>query len=184
MLEYVLTEADLAAFAAWQARESGEERRRVRRLRVVSAWAVGVAGYLLVSAALTIPLLLGRSFWLAGGSELLALACGLALGLAEWRSGRLTERLRSRPYLRKAREALARTGTDRRVWVDSDGLNVAVATRTEHLAWARIAQVVETDDHVFVRVEANAAHIVPRRAGREQVAALVAEIRGRIENPG
>lgn len=184
MLEYVLTEADLAAFAAWQARESGEDARRGRRLAVVAAWSVGVVAYLVISAVLTIPLLLGRSWTLAGASELLALVCGLVLGLAEWRSGRLAERLLSRPYRRKAREALARTGTDRRVWLDSGGINVAVAARTEHLTWAQIAQVVETDDHVFVRLETNAAHIIPRNAGRERVDELAAEIRTRIQDTG
>lgn len=183
MLEYTLTEADLAAFAAWQARESGEDARRGRRSAVIAAWLVGVAAYLVVSAALTIPLLLGRSWFLAGGGELLALVCGLALGWAEWRSGRLAARLTSRPYRRRAREALARTGPDRRVWLDAAGLNVAVGSRSERLGWAEITRLVETDDHVFVLVGANAAHVIPRRASQE-VAGLVAEIRSRIQAAG
>lgn len=183
VLDYVLTETDLAAFAAWQARGSGEDARRGRRSAVIGAWLVGVAAYLVVSAVLTIPLLLGREWWLAGGGEVLALVGGLALGWAEWRSGRLAERLVSRPYRRRAREALARTGGDRRVWLDADGLNVAVANRSEHLGWARLTGLVETDDHVFVLVGTNAAHVIPKRAG-PGVAALAAEIRGRMQDAG
>ncbi len=183
VLAYELTVADLAAFAAWQARQSGEHDRRGHRLAVLSAWLVGIAAYLVVSAAATIPLLLGRSWTLAAAGELLAVACGVALALAEWRSARVAEYLLARPYRRRAREALARTGAERRVWLDAEGLNVAVSNRTEHVAWARIAQLVETDDHVFVQVDTNAAHVIPHRAG-PQLATVVSGIRAGLRGRG
>ena len=38
MLEYTLTESDLAAFAAWRDETSGELARRQRKQRVLGAW--------------------------------------------------------------------------------------------------------------------------------------------------
>lgn len=163
MVEYTLTVDDLVAFAKWRAHESGEDEERLPRQRVVGAWIVGVAGYLVVSAVLTIPLLVGRSLLLAGGAELVAIAAGLALGWAEWRSGRMAQWLVQRPYVRKARSALERVSGSRRVRLEPDGLRIAVDGREEQLRWSGIERIVETDDHVFIYTGPNAAHIVPRR---------------------
>lgn len=179
MLEYTLTEDDLVAFAAGQARESGEDAVRRRRAVVVIAWLVGVAAYLLVSALSTIPLLAGRQFVWAGAAEVTAIIVGVAVGWRQWRSGeRLVDRWLSRRYRRLARVALEQTGAHRRVWLTADGIRVASGGREDGVDWAGVVRVTETPDHVFVHTAANSAHIIPKRAGAG-VAGFVAEVRAR-----
>ncbi|MFZ0530953.1 MAG: YcxB family protein, partial [Propionicimonas sp.] len=84
------------------------------------------------------------------------------------------------PYRKRAREALARTGADRRVWLDADGLIVAVGSREEHVAWSGITRVVETGEHVFVFTGPNAAHVIPRRVGEPQLREFLDALRARV----
>lgn len=178
MLEYTLTAEDLAAFAAWQATQSGEADARNRRMRLVGAWLAGGVAYLVVFAVSTMPLLLNLQLGLAGAMEVLDVLVGLAVGVWEWRRGRVGAWLARRRDLFRARVALERTGASRRVWLDEDGLNVTAGDRSIHVDWSEVSRVVETDDHVFVYTGQNAAHVVPRRAGAA-ADALVATLRER-----
>ncbi|HOC14089.1 MAG TPA: YcxB family protein [Propionicimonas sp.] len=179
MLEFSLTEADLAAFAAFRAQESGEEAKRIERIRLITPWVTGTIAYLVVSLAFVIPMILGRQWALAGVGELVAIAV-LAV-LAVWQSRHLDPvlgRLLPRRYQAKAQQALARTGSERKLWLDSDGLSVAGAGRTNHIAWDGITRIADTDEHWFIYTGADAAHVLPKRLGApaaELVAAISAE---------
>ncbi|HEY3339242.1 MAG TPA: YcxB family protein [Propionicimonas sp.] len=167
MLEFTLTQADLAAFAAHQAQESGEEATRGRRFRLISAWLVGVAGYLVVVGLTAVPLLLNLQFGWAALGEAVALGFGYVLGLLDWRKGGLlTASLLARRYRLKAREALAATGAERRLTLDDDGFTVAAGTRSTRVPWTGVRRIAETSGHFFIYTGPSEAHVVPRR-GRE-----------------
>ena len=176
MLEFTLTEADLAAFAAHQARENGEEAARTGRLRLASAWLVGVAGYLVVVLLTTVPLLLdAQLFWAAIG-EFVSISFGLLLGYLDWRKGGvLTTPLLARRYHSRAREALAATGAERRFTLDDGGFTVTSGSRATTVAWADVQRIVETPDHYFIYTGPSEAHVIPRRS-REAEAKAFAEI--------
>lgn len=177
MLEFTLTQADLAAFAAHQAQESGEEATRAKRLRLVSAWLVGVAGYLVVVGVTAIPLLLNLQLGWAAVGEVVALAFGFVLGLLDWRKGgALTTPLLGRRYRFKAREALAATGAQRRLDLHEDGFTVASGQRSSSVSWADVQRIVETPGHYFIYTDTSAAHVLPRRVGEAQVKAFVERI--------
>lgn len=176
MLEYTLTPADLAAFAAWRSGEAGDADPRRRRMRVAGAWLAGSAAYVVVFAASALPLLVNLELLLAGLVELVDVAVGLAAGWWEWRNGRVAAWLLRRGNLTRARVALEKSGASRRVWLGEGGLNVAAGDHTAHVAWAGIIRVTETDDHVFIHTGADAAHVIPRRAGAE-LTELVAALR-------
>ncbi|MCC6495493.1 MAG: YcxB family protein [Propionibacteriaceae bacterium] len=177
MLEFTLTEADLAAFAAHQASESGEADVRSRPLRVVSAWAVGVAGYLVVAVVATIPLLLANLLLWAGLAELAALGFGVLLGYLDWRKGGLlTTPLVTRRYRLKARESLSRTGTQRRLSADADGITIATGDKQTRVTWAQVQRITETPGHYFLYTGPNGAHVIPRRVGEAETAAFVSTI--------
>ncbi|MGC3994898.1 MAG: YcxB family protein [Propionicimonas sp.] len=180
MLEYTLTPSDLAAFTAWRAGQPGTDHSRRRRYRMAAAWVAGTAAYLVVFAISTLPLLLNLQLPLAGLTELLDIAVGVAVGWWEWRGGRLADWLLHRRALSRAWVALERTGAARRAWLDEDGLNIASGERVVHVDWASIERVVETDDHVFVLTGPDAAHVIPRRAGVDE---LVAALRAHL-TPG
>lgn len=175
MLEYTLTPADLAAFAAWRSAEAGDADPRRRRMRVAGAWLAGSLAYVVVFVASALPLLVNLQLLSAGLVELLDVAVGVAVGWWEWRRGRVAAWLLARGNLTRGKVALEKSGAARRVWLDADGLNIAAGERASHLDWAGITGVTETDDHVFVHTGAGAAHVIPRRAGAG-VADLVAEI--------
>ncbi len=175
MLEYTLTPADLAAFAARRSAEAGDADPRRRRMRVTGAWLAGSTAYVVVFAASALPLLLNLELLLAGLVEFVDVAAGLAVGWWEWRNGRVAAWLLRRGNLTRARVALEKSGTARRIWLDEDGLNVAAGERTAHVGWAAITRLTETDDHVFVHTGPDAAHVIPRRAGTG-VTELVAEL--------
>lgn len=175
-----MTEADLIAFAAFRTQESGEEKRATTRRAVIAASLVGVAAYLAVSAVATIPLLLARQLPTAGLTEALALGLGVIAGVWEWRRGGLAERWEDRRYRVKARQALARTGAHRRVWLDEAGINVAVGERSEHVGWSAVTRVEETAAHVFVYTGPASAHVIPKAADQPAATALAAAIRLRL----
>lgn len=179
MVEFTLTVDDLVAFAAWQAKASGEEDPRRARMRLVGAWLVGGAAYLAMFAVATLPFLLSRLLELAGAAELVSVLVGAAVGWWEWQRGRAGEWLVARRYRTKARVALEQTGTTRRLELDDDGLTILAGRRSTHVPWSRISRVVETDDHVFVYTGPDAAHVIPRRAGGA-VTDLVATLRSRL----
>ena len=142
MLEFTLTQADLAAFAAHQAQESGEEAARSKRLRLASAWLVGIAGYLVVVVLTAVPLLLNSQLGWAAVGEVVALGFGFVLGLLDWRKGGLlTTPLLGRRYRFKAREALAATGAVRRLTLDDGGLTIASGTRATRVPWAKVQRL-------------------------------------------
>ncbi len=177
MLEFTLTEADLAAFAAHQASESGEAGVRSRPLRVVSAWVVGVSGYLVVALASTIPLLVNNLLLWAGLAELAALGFGFLLGYLDWRrGGLLTPPLLARRYRLRAREALSRTGADRRLSTDDEGITVATGEKSTRVSWSQVQRITETPEHYFIYTGASEAHIIPRRVGDVQASAFVAAV--------
>jgi hypothetical protein len=181
VLEFTLTEDDLAAFAAHQAGESGEQAARSRPLRVVSAWVIGVVGYLVVALAGTIPLLVNNLLLWAGLAEVAALGFGLLLGFLDWRKGGLlTTPLLSRRYRLRAREGLARTGAHRRLDTDEDGITVATGAKVTHVAWSQVQRITETPGHYFVYTGRNEAHIIPRRVGQAETAAFVSLILDRL----
>ncbi len=174
MLEFTLTQADLAAFAAHQAQESGEEALRGKRFRLVSAWLVGIAGYLVVVALTAVPLLLNLQFGWAALGEVVALGFGFALGLMDWRKGGLlTAPLLARRYRFKAREALAATGAGRRLSLDDDGFTVAAGQRSTRVPWAGVQRIAETPDHYFIYTGQSEAHVVPRRGREAEAQAFV-----------
>ncbi|MCB0910577.1 MAG: YcxB family protein [Propionibacteriaceae bacterium] len=179
MLEYTLVPADLAAFAAWRSAEAGDADPRRRRMRVAGAWLAGSIAYVVVFAISALPLLVNLELLLAGLVEFVDVAVGLAVGWWEWRNGRMAAWLLRRGNLTRARVALEKSGTARRVWLDADGLNVAAGERTAQVGWTGITGVTETDAHVFVHTGAEAAHVIPRRAGSE-VDILVAELRRHV----
>lgn len=179
MVEFTLSVDDLVAFAAWQARASGEEDRRRARLAVVGAWIAGAIAYLVVFLVLPMILLLAGQLALAAAGEVLALLVGGAAGLWEWRRGRIGEWLLRRRYRARATVALERTGAARRLWLDDDGLNITAGERSNRVRWAGITRVVETDDYVFVYTGPETAHVIPRRVG-PAVADLVTGIRSRL----
>ena len=177
MLEYTLTQGDLAAFAAHQAQESGEEAGRSGRMRLLSAWLVGIAGYLVIVLLTAVPLLLNREWGWAAAGEVLALAFGLLLGLLDWRKGGLlTTPLLARRYRLRAQEALAATGAGRRLTLAADGFTVASGTRSAEVAWSQVQRIVETPAHFFIYTGGSAAHVLPRRIGEAQVKAFVERI--------
>lgn len=177
MLEFTLTQADLAAFAAHQAQESGEEATRGKRLRLISAWLVGVTGYLVVVVLTAVPLLLNRQLGWAAAAEVVALAFGFVLGLLDWRKGGLlTTPLLARRYRFKAREALAATGAERRLTLGDDGFTVASGKRSSSVAWVEVQRIVETPAHYFIYTGGSAAHVLPLRVGEAQVKAFVERI--------
>jgi hypothetical protein len=178
VLEYTLTPADLAAFATWRAAEPGAEDARRHRYRVLGAWLAGGIAYLVVFSFSTLPLLLNLQLPLAALLEVLDIVVGLAVGWWEWRRGAVGEWLLRRRALTRARVALERTGASRKVWLDGDGLNVASGERVAHVDWTAITRVVEAGDHVYVLTGADAAHVIPRRAGAA-VDDLVRELRTR-----
>jgi hypothetical protein len=180
VLEYDLTQADLAAFAAWQAKTSGEEEERSGRMRLAAAWIVGTAAYLVAFAISTFPLLLGSQLALAGVAEVVDIAVGAAAGWWEWRRGRVGERLLTRRYRTRARLALAKTGAARRLELGANGLSVASGERQAQVPWAQVTGVVDTADHLFILTGPNAAHVVPRRVDPEAVAKLAEGIRARV----
>lgn len=177
MLEYTLTEGDLAAFAAHQAGESGEEAARGRPLRVASAWVIGVAGYLVVALAATVPLLLNNLLLWAGLAEVVALGFGFLLGYLDWRKGGvLTTPLLTRRYRLRARAALGRTGADRRLDTDGEGITVAAGGKLTRVTWAQVQRVTETPGHYFIYTGPREAHIIPRRVGETESSAFVSAI--------
>ena len=180
MLEFTLTEADLAAFAAHRAQESGEADRNRFRYAMGAAWLVGVGVYLAVSLGLTIPLLIAGQLTLAGVTEVVALVGGFAAGLSEWRSGRTADRLVARRYRSRARQSLAATGPERRMWLDATGLNVAVGDRSEHVDWAGISRVEESTGRVFVYTGPTSAHVIPAAGTDPEIGRLVAGIRAHL----
>ena len=176
VLEYSLTEADLAAFAAFRAQQSGEEAQRIERIRLIAPWVSGTIAYLVVSLVIVIPLVLGREFAWAGMGELLAIGTLAAVGI--WQSRHLAPviaRFLPRPYLAKARQALAQTGAERKLWLDADGLHVAVDHRAEVIPVSAVEKVITTDQHVFIFTGPTTAHVVPRRLGAP-LEALVAQL--------
>ncbi len=179
MIEFTLTPADVAAYAALQAEEAEESRSRQRLTRLAGAWLLGGAAYLAGFVSSTLPLLLGRQALLAAVAEVLVVVLGLAVGWWEWRRGRVAHWLVTRRHRLKAKVALEQTGASRRMWLDEDGLNVAAGKRQAHLPWASIARLTETDDHVFVHTPTASAHVIPRRAG-PGVAELAAGIRAHL----
>lgn len=180
MIEFTLTPADLAAYAALPAKESVEEASRLRWTRLAGAWLSGGAAYVVAFSFSALPLLLGRQLALAAAAEVLDIAIGAAVGWWEWRRGRVGHWILSRRYRLKASVALEQTGASRRMWLDEAGLAVAAGERTAHVAWAAITRITETDDHVFVHTGAAGAHVIPRRAGAG-VADLVAGIRAHTD---
>ena len=182
MLEFTLTQADLAAFAAHQARENGEEAARRGRLRLASAWLVGVAGYLVVVLLTTVPLLLNGQLLWAGIGELVTIAFGLTLGVLDWRKGGvLTTPLLARRYLSRARGALAATGAERRFSLDDAGFTVASGTRSTRVAWDTVRRIVETPDHYFIYTGPSEAHVIPRRSREAEAKAFAEIIREHLE---
>ena len=182
MLEFTLTQADLAAFAAHQARENGEEAARSRRLRLASAWVVGVAGYLVVVLLTTVPLLLNAAFLWAGFGELVSIAFGLVLGYLDWRNGGvLTTPLLARRYRSRAREALAATGAERRLTRDGEGFTVASGSRSTKVAWADVQRIVETPGHYFIYTGPREAHVIPRGTNDPAANAFVEAIREHLK---
>lgn len=179
MIEFTLTPADLAAYYALQARESGEEASRLHRTRLAGAWLAGGAAYLAAFLASTLPLLLGRQLLLAALLELVDIAVGVAVGWWEWRTGRVAHGLLTRRYRLKARVALEQGPAHRRLWLADDGLRIASGDRSARVAWPAITRISETDDHVFVHT-GEVAHVIPRRAGAG-VADLVEGIRSRTD---
>lgn len=177
MIEFTLTPADLAAYYALQARESGEEESRPTRTRLAGAWLAGGAAYLAAFLVSALPLLLGRQLLLAAVLEVVDIGVGLAVGWWEWRNGRVAHGLLTRRHRLKARVALEQGAADRRLWLEDDGLRIASGERSARVAWPAITRISETDDHVFVHT-GEVAHVIPRRAGAG-VAGLVAGIRAR-----
>lgn len=174
MLEFTLTQADLAAFAAHQAKESGEEAVRGKRFRLVSAWLVGVAGYLVVVAFTAVPLLVNLELGWAALAEVVALTFGFVLGLRDWRKGgALTAPLLARRYRFKAREALAATGAERRLTLDDGGLTVAAGNRSTRTPWSGIQRIAETPGHYFIYTGPSEAHVLPRTGREAQAQAFV-----------
>ncbi|MGV8907621.1 MAG: YcxB family protein [Propionicimonas sp.] len=183
MLEFTLDRADLAAFAAHQARENGEEAARTGRLRLASAWLVGVAGYLVVVLLTTVPLLLNAQLLWAAIGEFVSLTFGLTLGFLDWRKGGvLTTPLLARRYHSRAREALAATGAERRFTRDAAGFTVTSGSRSSTVAWAEVQRIVETPDHYFVYTGPSEAHIVPRRDREAETKAFVEAIREHLQS--
>ena len=177
MLEFTLTQADLAAFAAHQAQESGEEATRGKRLHLVSAWLVGIAGYLVVVVLTAVPLLLNQQLGWAALGELVALGFGGALGLLDWRKGGLlTTPLLARRYRFKAREALAATGAERQLTLDEDGFTVAAGKRSTRVPWARVQRIAEEPGHYFIYTGPTEAHVLPRRGREAEATAFVEAI--------
>ena len=78
MVEYTLTPADLAAFAAWRSAVAGDDDPRRRRLRVAGAWLAGSLTYVALFAVLVLPPLLSLDLVLAAVLEVVVLAGGLA----------------------------------------------------------------------------------------------------------
>jgi hypothetical protein len=177
VIAFTLTPADLAAYYALQARESGEEESRLKGTRLAGAWLAGGAAYLAAFLVSALPLLLARQLLLATLLELVDIGVGLAVGWWEWRRGRVAHALLVRRYRLKARVALERGPAQRRLWLDDDGLHVASGDRSARVAWPAITRISETDDHVFVHT-GEVAHVIPRRAGAG-VAGLVEGIRSR-----
>lgn len=179
MVTYDLSIADLVAWAQWRQAtvESGAPERR--RTRVVAAWLVGAAGYLLVSATLTIPWLVQQQLPLAGISEALALTLGLVGGWQEWRVGSGARWLERRRARNRARVALEQTSATRRLWLDDGGLWVAAKERETHLPWSQITEVIGTPDHYFIRIGTSAVHVLPRRVC-DSADELVAQIRRKL----
>ena len=174
MLEFTLTHADLAAFAKHQAQESGEEATRAKRHRLVSAWLVGMAGYLVVVLLTAVPLLFNHEWLWAAVGEVVALAFGFFLGYLDWRRGGVfTTPLLARRYRFKAREALAATGAERRLTLDGDGLTVASKDRSTTIAWSKVQRIVETPGHYFLYTGPSEAHVLPRKGREAEVKAFV-----------
>ena len=177
MLEFTLTQADLAAFAAHQAQESGEEAARSKRLRLASAWLVGIAGYLVVVVLTAVPLLLNSQLGWAAVGEVVALGFGFVLGLLDWRKGgMLTSPLLARRYRFKAREALAATGSGRRLTLDDGGFTVAAGQRSTRVPWADVQRIAETSGHYFIYTGPSEAHVLPRRGREPEATAFVEAI--------
>lgn len=182
MLEFTLTQADLAAFAAHQARENGEEAARTGRLRLASALLVGVAGYLVVALLTTVPLVLNAELLWAGIAEFVSITFGLVLGVLDWRKGGvLTTPLLARRYQARAREALAATGAERRFTPDDGGFTVASGRRSTRVAWADVQRIVETPGHYFIYTGPSEAHVVPRTAREAEARVFVEAIRGHLQ---
>ena len=174
MLQFTLTQADLAAFAAHQARENGEEAARRGRLRLASAWLVGMAGYLVVVLVTAVPLLLNTQLLWAAVGEVVALTFGFVLGYLDWsKGGLLTTPLLGRRYRFKAREALAVTGADRRLTLDDDGFTIASGSRSTRVPWAKVQRIVEAPGHYFIYTGPNEAHVLPRGEREAEVKAFV-----------
>jgi len=180
VIEYSLTPDDLVAYASWRAQAAGEEDAQVRRYRLTGAWLAGAVAYLVVFAISTLPLLLAGQLPLAGFTELLDIAVGLAVGWWEWRHGRLGAWLLLRRYRTKARVSLEKSGAARRITLDADGLTVAAGERAAHVPWAQVTGLAETADHLFILTGDTAAHVVPKRVAPDAVAALAAEIRSHL----
>ena len=177
MLEFTLTHADLAAFAAHQARENGEEAARRGRLRLASAWLVGLAGYLVVVLLTAVPLLLNTQLLWAAVGEIAALTFGFVLGYLDWRKGGLlTTPLLGRRYRFKAREALAATGADRRLTLEDDGFTIASGSHSTRVPWAKVQRIVEAPGHYFIYTGPNEAHVLPRGENEAAVRAFVEAI--------
>jgi len=177
VLEFTLTQADLAAFAAHQAQESGEEATRSKRFRLASAWLVGIAGYLVVVVLTAVPALLNQEFGWAAVGEVVSLGFGFALGLLDWRKGGLlTTPLLARRYRFKAREALAATGSGRRLILADDSFTVAAGSRSTRVPWEHVQRIAETSGHYFIYTGANEAHVVPRRGREAEAKAFVEAI--------
>ena len=175
MLEFTLTQADLAAFAAHQAQESGEEAARSKRFRLVSAWLVGIAGYLVVVVLTAVPLLFNQQFGWAALGEVIALGFGFALGLLDWRNGGLlTAPLLARRHRFKARDALAASGAERTLKLDESGFTVAAGRRSTQVPWAAIQRIAEASGHYFIYTGPTEAHVLPR-LGREAEAKAFVE---------
>ena len=181
MLEFTLTQGDLAAFAAHSAEESGEAVTRRKRFRLVSAWLVGIAGYLVIVVLTTVPLLLNLQLGWAALGVVVALAFGYSLALLDWRrGGLLTAPLLARRYRFKARQALATTGAARCLTLDDDGFTVAAAQRSTSVPWAGVRRIAETPGHYFIYTGPREAHVVPRQGREAETKAFVETILGHL----
>jgi hypothetical protein len=144
---------------------------------LVSAWLVGIAGYLVVVVLTAVPLLLNLQFGWAAVGEVVALGFGFLLGLLDWRKGGvLTFPLLSRRYRARARQALAATGAERRLSVDDDGFTVGAGKRSTRVPWTDVQRIAETPGHYFIYTGASEAHVLPRRGREAEARAFVEAI--------
>lgn len=176
MIEYELTSADLLAWANWRAAHADPADPEFRRRRVVAAWLVGAGCYLAVALILTVPWLVVRQYALAGISEVVALAVGAFGGWMEWRLGVSAGWLERRRARLRARVALEKNGSTRRIEVVPDGIKLAAGQQETLLPWEGVTAVIQTPTHLFLQTGPNAAHVVPLSIGLD-----VAQIRAEVK---